>query len=76
MILEIKRKDGSKEVVGGEFTFFSRFDQRTENSGKIVLAVIMPVSDKKETKVFKLKDYPAYNVGGTMVYCEEADDED
>jgi hypothetical protein len=64
MILEIKCNNGKKTVLGGNFTFCVNNDK--------VLSIVVPNIDVRY-KSIHLKDYPTYNVGGSIVYCEEVE---
>jgi hypothetical protein len=63
MILEIRTNDGNKTVFGGGFTFCVNGDK--------LLSILVP-NREVQLEHIHLKDYPTYNVGGTIVYCEEA----
>ena len=64
MILEIKGDNGKKTVFGGNFTFCANNDK--------VLSIVVPNINVRFEDVH-LKDYPIYNVGGTIAYCEEVE---
>lgn len=63
MILELKLKDGGKFVMGGNFSFIISKEKH------LIVTFNGYLSD------YVLKDYPVYNVGGTIIYCEEAKDD-
>lgn len=60
MILNIKRKDGKTEIIGGNFNF-----NIVESDGGILLYI----NDEPNYSV--LKELPCYSLGGNIVYCKE-----
>lgn len=62
MILEVKLKNGKKCVFGGNFMFSVNEEKH------------LYVHSEDNCQCFILKNYPTYNVGGSMIYCEEIEE--